>query len=374
MMKKKIVSMGLAVMMCMSLCISASAANSSKDSDKSPVIVNGTDCSIWSTIFENNNKYRAATWIQTDDNSVISAGSVKIQSFMYDSTGELDSSSESVLQSDYNFHVAYTDFRAASDYAYGNGIVNVKNSAGSWKRHDTEDTPYYYLQKTMLIDSLKDTLRDGKFPQNSYGETYGSMMMKDVTGQIPEMIAAKGYNGESGYVKQSDLLADSDAVVNMKHVGRVIPLYDLNGNEIGTFMVRFNDSTEIIGMNMDEVRAKLEDGRIEDPILWDLAEKTLINGAYPTNADGETYGHPKLRKMVGYMPDLIQASNEDGLRGYVRHTDEPIMKMSDNGEKKYVCPLYDQNGGIIGEFEVGGADAVQMAGKTISEVSRDLNK
>lgn len=372
-MKKRFISMILVLVMCASLCAFASAADN-MDSDTSPVTVNGTACKIWSTIFENHSKYRAGTWIQTNNNSSLSAGSVKIQSYLYDSTGRLAKSSESILESDYYFHVAYTKFMAASDYAYAGGSVWVKNSADHWIRHDTEETPSYSISRAAMLTSAASTLEDGQYPQNSAGMTYGSLAVADVTGEAPALIAAMGTNGESGYIKKADLLEEYDAAKYDGCVGRFIPLYDIDGNEIGTFMMYFNDTSEIAGMDIDEVREKLADGRSEDPILWDLADKTLVNGAYPTNKNGETYGHPMLRRLVGYLPDLIESTNEDGIHGFTRDSDAPVMTVNADGTEEGHQPMYDKEGNIVGVFQVGGGDSIRIAGKTVPDVSAELNK
>lgn len=246
-------------------------------------------------------------------------------------------------------------------YAYGWGSVWVKNSSGRWMRSDTDDTPRYNLQRSAIVASLTDSLENGNLPRNGAGATYGSMLMKDVTGEIPELIAARGTNGEMGYIKQSDLFADYDDAKRVGRTGRSIPLYDVDGEEIGAFLIRFNDSTEIIGKNIDEVRAELTDGRSEDPILWDLAEKSLVNGAYPVNENGETYGHPMLRNLVGYPPALMAAIGTDGQEGYVRTSDLSHPKFKTPQEAlewqlsqpdSYDIPLCDFQGNEIGSFRI----------------------
>ena len=102
--------------------------------------------------------------------------------------------------------------------------------------------------------------------------------------------------------------------------------------------------------DIDEVRALLADGRAENPELWELADKALVDGEYPVNANGETYGNYSLRELVGYAPDLVLAVNEDGVQGYVRNTDTPVMALSENGESSAAIPLYDKDGNVIGTF------------------------
>lgn len=371
-MKKRLISIILVLVMCSSLCVFASAAES-KDSKTRTINANGTSCKIWSTVFENRSTYRGATWIQTWDNSYLPAGSARLQSYLYDNTGTLATSSESTLPSDYYFHVAYTEYKTARYFAFADGTVWVKNSSGGWDPHGTEQTPVFNFGKAAMLESAASTLENGRYPQNDKGMTYGSLAVANVAGEAPELIAAMGTNGKNGYIQRTDLLEEYDEEKYAGSVGRDIPIYDLDGNQIDTFVMYFNDTAEISGMDIDEVREKLADGRSENPILWDLADKTLVNGAYPTNRKGETYGHPMLRKLVGYLPDLVASTNEVGIHGYIRNSDVPVTAIDTDGNKTESQPLYDKEGKVIGTFQVGGGNTANFVGKTISAVYTELS-
>lgn len=86
-----------------------------------------------------------------------------------------------------------------------------------------------------------------------------------------------------------------------------------------------------------------------------LAKKWLIDGEYPKNSKGETYGPSPLSEIVGYEPDLILSAGigEDGeaLDGYVRP--EELHKTYDipEGGETFI-PLYDSEGNVIGQFRL----------------------
>lgn len=108
---------------------------------------------------------------------------------------------------------------------------------------------------------------------------------------------------------------------------------------------------------------------------------TLVNGEYPKNKNGESYGIDGLENYVGYAPDLFGVKNpETGLSGYVRRTDEPgydvrtledtvaYMEWRKVNPGPYQLPMYDAKGDQIGYWEMGGSDdSVDTTGMTIEE-------
>lgn len=82
-----------------------------------------------------------------------------------------------------------------------------------------------------------------KFPTTSKGLTYGSAMNVSMAA-APDLVQAVGDDGTAGYVLKSQLLdpasSPAEAVADEKAAEagaapEVIPLYDLNGNVIGTY-------------------------------------------------------------------------------------------------------------------------------------------
>lgn len=96
-----------------------------------------------------------------------------------------------------------------------------------------------------------------------------------------------------------------------------------------------------------------------------LAENTLTeDNAYPVNAAGETYGSVLLADMVGEDPDLMSATNQEGVEGYIRIADVPTIDPDVSVAAVQMIPLYDMNGNVIGSFElaapeIASAEAVQ---------------
>lgn len=84
-----------------------------------------------------------------------------------------------------------------------------------------------------------------------------------------------------------------------------------------------------------------------------LAETTLTeDGAYPVNAAGETYGSVLLADMAGQNPDLVSATNQKGVDGYIRISDVPTIGLDESAAAIQAIPLYDMNGNVIDSFEL----------------------
>ena len=98
-----------------------------------------------------------------------------------------------------------------------------------------------------------------------------------------------------------------------------------------------------------------------------LADQQLVNGDYPRNSKGETYGSDSLLSgFVGCAPDLIAAVGEDNVEGYIRERDEPgyelqkardiegYMALRKANPGPQPIPLYNSEGTVIGTFMCGG--------------------
>ena len=77
---------------------------------------------------------------------------------------------------------------------------------------------------------------------NRDGLTYGSGMSYELCGEYPDLIQAVGTNGNSGYVRNTDVMYiakdTEDAAEYSKTVeGSTIPVYDIDGNIIDTFIL-----------------------------------------------------------------------------------------------------------------------------------------
>ena len=122
------------------------------------------------------------------------------------------------------------------------------------------------------------------------------------------------------------------------------------------------------------MKAQLASGTAEEQKLWAYADEILVDGNYPVNANGQTYGPEILRELVGYTPDLILAVNQDGVAGYVQGRKEVPISAEEMAVLSAATsePLYDQNGNVIGTFEWAKSEPVQVIGKTIPQVKHEL--
>ena len=106
----------------------------------------------------------------------------------------------------------------------------------------------------------------------------------------------------------------------------------------------------------------------------------LVDGDYPRNSKGETYGADPNAFYVGCRPDLIAAEGQGGVTGYVRESDMPGQAYLDAGDYAgysawlaenpgpHAIPLYDSEGAVIGTFLAGGSgETVDTSGMTIDE-------
>ena len=104
-----------------------------------------------------------------------------------------------------------------------------------------------------------------------------------------------------------------------------------------------------------------------------LAEQYLVNGDYPKNKKGESYGLWQLAYYVGYEPDL-----QKQLDGYIRAAERQAAADKLNGLSKEECPheytyfLYDQEGEVLREQ----TDPCQghFEGMTLEEVKRAVEE
>jgi len=86
-----------------------------------------------------------------------------------------------------------------------------------------------------------------------------------------------------------------------------------------------------------------------EELLQEMAEQWLLNGDYPKNDKGETYGPEILSSIVGHMPDLVSAAATNGQSGYLRNSELEAFYSSFDGQDNSL-PVYDLDGNVIGEF------------------------
>ena len=87
-----------------------------------------------------------------------------------------------------------------------------------------------------------------------------------------------------------------------------------------------------------------------DQFMKELAEQWLVDGDYPKNSKGETYGPEILFDVVGHMPDLISTTATNGQDGYLRNSELEVLLSSFDEQGANKLPVYDLEGNVIGEF------------------------
>ena len=87
-----------------------------------------------------------------------------------------------------------------------------------------------------------------------------------------------------------------------------------------------------------------------DQFMKELAEQWLVDGNYPKNSKGETYGPEILFDVVGHMPDLISTTATNGQDGYLRNSELEALLSSFDEQRSNKLPVYDLEGNVIGEF------------------------
>lgn len=107
------------------------------------------------------------------------------------------------------------------------------------------------------------------YPRNSKGETYGNVFMQQALGCAPDLVAATGTAGQSGYIRESDspganVSTLEEAAEYMEWLKTqpttiMIPLYDQEGNVIGEFG-ESNGGNDKHYDSLEEAREAVEKG------------------------------------------------------------------------------------------------------------------
>jgi len=101
----------------------------------------------------------------------------------------------------------------------------------------------------------------------------------------------------------------------------------------------------------------------DKPLTAKEAEARTGASQYPVNANGETYGEGPFPAGKDQEPDLIKASGENGVVGYIKNadisetattTEEALTRQKEIEEAGYQSiPLYESDGAtLIGEFRL----------------------
>ncbi|NLH02290.1 MAG: hypothetical protein GX488_10455 [Clostridiales bacterium] len=319
----------------------------------------------WSSLYiDPDSQCRAGTWICTDNYKNVPAYTMGAYARLYsEATGDLIGyTGWRYNTSEEYFTFAITEGITYSGLVYSQGQVRLYTGTG-YETHDAPQTTYAMsglsaANKTAL-EALEAGLdKNGMYPKNQLGQTYGSALLAEKVGSEPDLIAAVGEGYVHGYVKAEDLNpdiknpAEAEAYMKALEENNTVPLYDVNGNVIGTFVLAELKVDGSDNMELAEIQAAVE-------------KTPYKKASYPQNSKGETYGNDFMYQAFGYYPDLIAAIGTNGHRGYVKYKDlskndpstpEEAAEYMKNCSVSRTIPLYDKEGNVIGVFLIGSGN------------------
>lgn len=186
-------------------------------------------------------------------------------------------------------------------------------------------------------------------------ETTGTAITR-ATGNLDWTIKANGTVVAD--VKKPEIENPSEAVSYMQNrlETYTVPLYDLQEEVIGEFEI--GCAMDVTGYSLEEAKEMVNLGERAGSVL-SVEQTSLINGNFPKNVRGETYGTALMAEVVGEMPDLQAAIGTNDQEGYVRTSDlshpkfetpQDALEWQKTQPDSYYIPLYDFQGNEIGSF------------------------
>lgn len=380
-----------ALLFALILPVHADAINSTYTTNRVPVSVGGINYEMWTSLYQDTaTEFRGATWVSTANYAYVPTGHMGVRCILYKSKGE------AYVRGDpqYNPCPDYFQFAMAptvvadSSGIYAGGEVYLYTDSGYQTVRAPETVCVYPSAKaasasddgSALMDELKATLdENNEYPVTASGKTYGSELLASVVGHKPDLILAEGEDGVVGYVRASDFEPDvnnpEEAMAYMAELEnctekyRVIPLYDLEENIIGSFHVMIPDLHEEIPAQIqatiDQLKARKD---------------------WPRNSAGEPYGFDyqvEAAKAIGIELDLRAAVGIGGQSGYMRMSDTIWGQFTINTPEdamrymaylytqpeEYFIPLYDLEGNVIDQFRMYNGCSLSD-----EEISRQLRR
>lgn len=199
----------------------------------------GVTYKYYSTLYDESTKW-AGTWVYTDGYVNVPNNTMAAQARLYGADGNILRTSDYITNygSSY-FTYAITDEVNRELTVYSWGQVRLPDGNGSFVTKLVPKTQARSVDSCdILIAKLEENLdSNGEYPVNAAGQTYGSGLLFSVVGYEPDLLAAEGVGGVQGYIKTADIEADSAVL----RADPMIPLYDLNGNVVGSFKVSVMD-------------------------------------------------------------------------------------------------------------------------------------
>jgi len=114
---------------------------------------------------------------------------------------------------------------------------------------------------------LGSLTKDGDYPRNSKGETYGSTLLADYVGYTPDLVHMAPYPPEGrpeGYIREAELEKAGQTMHGLSKENcphwTPIPLYDSEGKVIGEYRVGCEGHYETEGLTLEEAREVIMKG------------------------------------------------------------------------------------------------------------------
>lgn len=346
-MVRKLLAGALCAMLLCTTAFAAEARDSELESKKTSVSLDGVSYTAYSSLYVGS-KYRAGIWLEADQK--VAAGTMNVRAYLYDENEKLLADTAwSANTEPMNFHYAITKKVSSSKVVYASGQYKLSNASGE------------YSGTVWCIDSDENTFKKtagrSQYDRTSTGETYGSLLWAGEIGYMPDLIAAVGTDGTSGYVREEDFAPvffteEAQQSYNLSLLeDNSIALYDLNGNVIGSYELGVPDTQPESDPLVLEKLAQfgVTADMIAPSVPTNPAERVQLK-TYPKTAAGLTYGSLFDCYKYGYYPDLFAVVGENGVSGYVRMKD---YQAKDAANAARTFSVYDLNGTVVDTFSTG---------------------
>lgn len=350
------------------------------ESSKWTYSASGYTYNYWSILYDDHdNEFRAATWVQETSLKNVPVGYIGAASYVWSANTNriLVQRPMTYNTSAIYFHPSSTLSTVTTDTVYSEGVAAFYTGSG-YVEKTAPQTPRVQGVKQSMMAALT---ADGTYPTTANGETYGPIALKDVVGFAPDLVLAEGTNGEEGYVRNEDLNPHSwvktpeDAMLYMSMLEQYkeVPLYDLEGNVIGTFELSVDPLPEF-----DTIEEALDCTARNATNYASTTEKNY----YSENDNGKTYGSARFAHLMGFAPDLIAVQGDNDQTGYVYKEDfypnhwvknpDDAMRYMSNLPEQFVMPLMDRNENVIGSLTIPMDDIEFYT--TIAEAQAAMSK
>ena len=128
-----------------------------------------------------------------------------------------------------------TGITVTSDPSYASGDYQAQGYCSYWQTdHYVEGSSYLSPILQLGVNSILNNNLPDEFKcyTNAKGETYGSLVAEEISGQSLDLIEAVGINGNSGYIRTDDLrpkFASPREAAQNNPKENTIPVYDKDG-------------------------------------------------------------------------------------------------------------------------------------------------